>query len=67
MRRSISGLSPKRGVTIVASAVLLMAMAGHALRALNAQSAPTAAEVPDLAGISVTQCGSASMDGLPSP
>ena len=51
MRRAISRLSPRRGFAIGACAVLLMAMNGHALPALKAQSAPTAAAVPDLAGI----------------
>ena len=51
MRRAISRLSPRRGFAIVACAVLLMAINGHALRVVQAQSAPTAAAVPDLAGI----------------
>jgi hypothetical protein len=51
MRSSIGRLSPKRCVGIVACAMLLMAMNGQALPALKAQSAPTAATVPDFAGV----------------
>jgi hypothetical protein len=51
MRSTISRLSPTRCFGILACAVLLMAMNGHALPALKAQSAPTAATVPDLSGV----------------
>ena len=51
MRSTISRFSPKRCVGIVAGAVLLMALNGHALPALNAQSAPTTPNVPDLSGV----------------
>src|SRR2546425_10723617 len=51
MRSTISRSSPTRCFGIVAGAVLLMAMDGHALPALKAQSAPTSAAVPDLAGV----------------
>ena len=51
MRSTISRFSPKRCVGIVAGAVLLMALNGHALPALKAQSAATAPHVPDLSGV----------------
>ena len=51
MRSTISRPSPTPCFGIVACAVLLMAMNGHARPALNAQPAPTAAAVPDLSGV----------------
>jgi hypothetical protein len=51
MSSTISRLSPGRWVGILAGAASLMAMIGHALPAMKAQSAPTTASVPDLAGV----------------
>jgi hypothetical protein len=51
MRRTISRVSPTRRVGIVAGALLLVAVAGHAARVLNAQPAAPAAQIPDLAGV----------------
>jgi hypothetical protein len=51
MRHTIDRLSPQRSLGIVACAALLMAMNGHALPGLTAQSAPSAATIPDLSGV----------------
>ena len=51
MRSTIRGSSPKRGFGIVACVALVMAMNGDALPVLKAQSASTAAAVPDLSGV----------------
>src|SRR6266851_7926016 len=51
MGSTISRFSQKRCFGIVACAVLLMTMNGHALPALKAQSAPAADAVPDLSGV----------------
>jgi hypothetical protein len=51
MTSGISRFSPTRYLGIVAGAVTLMAMNGHALPAVKAQSAPAVTTVPDLSGI----------------
>jgi hypothetical protein len=51
MRSTIRRVSPKRCVETVACVVLLMGMHGHPLPASTAQSVPTSAAEPDLAGV----------------
>ena len=51
MRSTIGRLSARRWVGVIACAVLLMAMNRHSLHVLKAQSAATAAAIPDLSGV----------------
>ena len=51
MRSTIGRFSAHWRFRIAACAALLMTMNGHALPPLKAQSAPTAASVPDLSGV----------------